>query len=109
MSRLVFAFMYLIHFLPLPVLEKVGNALGAIMFWLIPERRMVTRVNLRKCFPDMDAQAREKLAAAQEQQDYDTGCLYAGQGVGLVTEERPATTVVAGLAAGAESLLRRWG
>jgi hypothetical protein len=33
---------------------------------------------------------------------------YAGQGVGLVREERPAAELVAGLAAGAE-LLRGWG
>src|SRR5258707_5324109 len=64
MSRLVFAFMYLIHFLPLLLIEKIGNAVGTIMFWLIPERRMVTRVNLEKCFPKMGAREREKLARA---------------------------------------------
>jgi hypothetical protein len=35
--------------------------------------------------------------------------VYAGQSVGLVDRERPASAVVAGLAAGAEELLRRWG
>ena len=34
--------------------------------------------------------------------------LYAGQGVGLVTEERSATAVVAEISAGAEKLLHRW-
>jgi KDO2-lipid IV(A) lauroyltransferase len=64
MSRLVFAFMYLIHFLPLSFIEKIGNAVGTVMFWLIPERRRVTRINLSKCFPKMDGREREKLARA---------------------------------------------
>ena len=64
MSRLVFAFMYLIHFLPLFLVARIGNAVGTILFWLIPERRRVTRVNLEKCFPKMDAPAREQLARA---------------------------------------------
>ncbi|MDR0345776.1 MAG: nitronate monooxygenase [Nocardiopsaceae bacterium] len=55
-----------------------------------------------------DEQAQRQLADAQQQEDYDLGCLYAGQAVGLVTEERPATTLVTELAAGAEELLRRW-
>jgi KDO2-lipid IV(A) lauroyltransferase len=64
MSRLVFAFMYLVHFLPLGAIEKIGNAVGSVMFWLIPERRRVTRVNLEKCFPHMKPEAREGLARA---------------------------------------------
>src|SRR5579875_3120585 len=55
-----------------------------------------------------DEQARQQLAAARERDDYDTACIYAGQGVGLVTAERPAAAVVRDLAAGAEDLLRRW-
>jgi KDO2-lipid IV(A) lauroyltransferase len=64
MSRLVFAFMWLVHFLPLRVLARVGSATGAILFWLIPERRKVTRINLEKCFPRMPAGERERLARA---------------------------------------------
>lgn len=64
MSRLVFAFMWLARFLPLGALAAVGNGVGSILFWLIPERRMVTRINLQKCFPQMDSAAREKLARA---------------------------------------------
>jgi nitronate monooxygenase len=55
-----------------------------------------------------DEQARQRLAAARERDDYDTAYIYAGQGVGLVTAERPAAAVVRDLAAGAEDLLRRW-
>jgi nitronate monooxygenase len=56
-----------------------------------------------------DDRARQELSAARQRGDYDIACQYAGQGVGLVSEERPAAEVVAGLAAGAERLLRGWG
>jgi hypothetical protein len=39
MSRLVFALMWLGHWLPLGVLAVIGNLLGTAAFWLIPERR----------------------------------------------------------------------
>lgn len=64
MSRLVFSLMWLLHFLPLGAQAAIGNALGALLYWLIPERRHVTRVNLEKCFPHMDPAARERLARA---------------------------------------------
>ncbi len=64
MSRLVFAFMWLVHFLPLPFIAGIGNAVGRAMFWLIPERRRVTRINLAKCFPRMPGREREQLARA---------------------------------------------
>lgn len=64
MSRLVFALMWLIHFLPLGAQAAFGNALGSLLYWLIPERRRVTRVNLASCFPHMDPAARERLARA---------------------------------------------
>ena len=62
MSRLVFAFMWLVRFLPLRTIAIIGNLVGAIFFWLIPERRTVTRINLEKCFPQMNAEERERLA-----------------------------------------------
>ena len=42
----------------------MGNLVGSVAFWLIPERRRVTRVNLAKCFPGMPAPERERLARA---------------------------------------------
>jgi Kdo2-lipid IVA lauroyltransferase/acyltransferase len=64
MSRLVFAFMWLVHFLPLGMQAWIGNRVGALLFWLIPERRKVTRINLAKCFPQKSAGEREDLARA---------------------------------------------
>ena len=53
-----------------------------------------------------DDDAHAELLAALERGDFDTGVIYAGQGVGLVARPRPAADVVAGLA-GADELLRR--
>ena len=64
MSRIAFGFMWVLHFLPLKVQAALGGAVGAVLFWLIPERRKVTRINLEKCFPQKSAQERERLARA---------------------------------------------
>ena len=64
MSRLVFALMWLVHWLPMWAIAAVGHLAGTVAFWLIPERRRVTRINLAKCFPQMHAAERERLARA---------------------------------------------
>ena len=64
MSRIVFAFMWLVHFLPLGLQAGIGSAVGRLLFWLIPERRKVTRINLEKCFPQKSPAEREALARA---------------------------------------------
>ena len=64
MSRLIFGFMYLVHFLPLSFTARIGNAIGTMLFWLLRERRNVIRINLEKCFPKLDKAEREKLARA---------------------------------------------
>ena len=64
MSRVIFALMWLAHFLPLAVLARLGGWVGTIVYWLIPERRMVARVNLARCFPQMPEAERERLARA---------------------------------------------
>ncbi len=62
MSKIIFALLWVAHFLPYRALVVIGDAVGALVFWLIPERRHVTRVNLAKCFPAMGAREREQLA-----------------------------------------------
>ena len=57
MSRLLLGLMWLIHLLPLRLQAAIGNAIGGAMFWLVRSRRRVTRINLAKCFPGMDAAA----------------------------------------------------
>jgi KDO2-lipid IV(A) lauroyltransferase len=56
--------MWLVHFLPFRAVAAIGEGIGSIMFWLIPERRRVTRINLAKCFPDLSEARREALARA---------------------------------------------
>src|SRR5438477_10897686 len=64
MSRVVLALMWLAHWLPLRVIAWIGSLAGALLYWLIPERRRITRINLEKCFPRMDAAERERLVRA---------------------------------------------
>src|SRR5258706_975226 len=62
MNRVALALLWLVHFLPSRVIAAIGRALGSLAFWLIPERRRVTRINLARCFPQMDPDVRERLA-----------------------------------------------
>jgi len=62
--RLLLFLMWLIHWLPFRALAAIGNGIGAALYWLIPERRRVTRINLQKCFPTMSDAERERLARA---------------------------------------------
>ncbi len=56
--------MWLVRFLPLQALAAVGSAAGMVAYYLVRERREVTRINLAKCFPQMRAAERERLARA---------------------------------------------
>ena len=56
--------MWLAHFLPDRALAALGNGLGTLLYWLIPERRRVARINLEKCFPQKDPAERERLVRA---------------------------------------------
>jgi nitronate monooxygenase len=53
-----------------------------------------------------DAVAQAEIAAARDRGDYDTACVYAGQGAAMLTSQRPAADVVADLAT-AHSLLQQ--
>jgi KDO2-lipid IV(A) lauroyltransferase len=64
MSAIFIAFLWLVHFLPLSIVAAIGNALGAVGFLLMGSRRKVVRINLEKCFPDLDEQDRDRLARA---------------------------------------------
>ena len=56
--------MWLLHWMPDFLISLVGSAVGVAAYWLIPERRRVTRVNLAKCFPEKNPMERERLARA---------------------------------------------
>ncbi len=62
LTRLGIFMMWLLHFLPLPLLAGVGNVLGLMLYGLAGERRRVAATNLRLCFPELDESERIALA-----------------------------------------------
>lgn len=62
MARLALGIIWFLHFLPLPILAALGRGLGAMAYVLARPRRKVCAVNLAKCFPDLDASTRERIA-----------------------------------------------
>ena len=62
MARLGLGLIWLLHFLPLAVLSRIGAALGMLLYALARERRRVVLINLRFCFPDL-SDARRRLLA----------------------------------------------
>ncbi|MDD5329842.1 MAG: lipid A biosynthesis acyltransferase [Sulfuricella sp.] len=61
MARLGIFLIWLLHFLPLGVLARCGEAFGWLLYVLGRERRRVARINLRLCFPALADREREKL------------------------------------------------
>jgi len=64
MMRLGLALIWLLHFLPLNALARVGTGLGAVLYALARARREVVLTNLRLCFPELDEPRRRDLARA---------------------------------------------
>lgn len=62
MTRLFLGLMWVLHWLPLPVLARLGEGLGLLLYLAIPERRHVTKVNLGLCFPQLGEAEKSALA-----------------------------------------------
>lgn len=60
--RLVLALMWLLHWLPLPVLGRMGEGVGNLLFFVIRKRRHITLTNLRLCLPDRSEEERRQIA-----------------------------------------------
>jgi KDO2-lipid IV(A) lauroyltransferase len=58
----VVALLWLLHFLPLPLLATIGRALGQVLMLAGRKRRSVVALNLAWCFPELDEAARHDLA-----------------------------------------------
>ena len=56
------ALIWLLHFLPLALLTRVGKALGALLYAVARGRRNVVLTNLRRCFPHLAEEERRQLA-----------------------------------------------
>ncbi|GAB2179901.1 lipid A biosynthesis lauroyl acyltransferase [Denitratisoma sp. agr-D3] len=64
MGRLAIALMWLLHWLPFPLLGAMGRAFGLLLWAANRERRRATMTNLRLCFPQRSEAERRRLAQA---------------------------------------------
>ncbi|HAG75053.1 MAG TPA: hypothetical protein DCL53_06280, partial [Thauera sp.] len=62
MSRVIIALIWLLHWLPLSLLSRIGSGFGWLLYWLVVPRRKVVLINLRLCFPDLSESERRALA-----------------------------------------------
>jgi KDO2-lipid IV(A) lauroyltransferase len=60
--RALIALLWLLHFLPLPILGRIGNAIGWLMYYAIPKRRKIALTNLRLCMPELSELERVAIA-----------------------------------------------
>ncbi|OFZ96420.1 MAG: lipid A biosynthesis acyltransferase [Betaproteobacteria bacterium RBG_19FT_COMBO_58_11] len=60
MIRVAIFCFWALHFLPLALLNPLGQGLGLLFYALGRERREVARTNLRLCFPELSERERER-------------------------------------------------
>ena len=51
--RLLLGLMWLLHWLPLPVLGRIGAGVGKLLFVVMRSRRRITLINLALCLPEL--------------------------------------------------------
>jgi len=65
--RVMLALMWLLHWLPLPILGRIGTGIGSLLFMLLRHRRHIALTNLALCLPDFSEQKRLHIARAHFQ------------------------------------------
>jgi Kdo2-lipid IVA lauroyltransferase/acyltransferase len=60
--RLLLALMWLLHWLPLSWLGRLGEGIGALLFIVMRPRREVTLTNLQLCLPERSTAERRQIA-----------------------------------------------
>lgn len=60
--RLLLGLMWLLHWLPLPVLGRLGSVVGTALFYSLRARRDITLTNLRICLPERSDTERRRIA-----------------------------------------------
>jgi len=60
--RLLLFLMWLLHWLPLPLLGRIGDAIGSLLFIAVRPRRRIALINLRLCFPHISQAERTAIA-----------------------------------------------
>ena len=61
MARFAIVLLWLLHFLPLPLLAPIGQGVGMLIYCFVPKRRRIARTNLALCFPEWSAAQRERM------------------------------------------------
>ena len=61
-SYLAVGLLWLVHWLPLPMLRGIGWCLGRLLYLFGRERRRVALINLRLCFPEKSEDERQDIA-----------------------------------------------
>ena len=59
---LLLGLMWLLHWLPLPWLGRLGEAIGGFLFAVVRSRRRVTLTNLQLCLPRLTEKQRRRIA-----------------------------------------------
>ncbi|HVK93845.1 MAG TPA: lipid A biosynthesis acyltransferase [Noviherbaspirillum sp.] len=60
--RVLLGVMWLLHWLPLSILGRIGEAIGTLLFATVRSRRRIAMTNLRLCLPDLSEAERKTLA-----------------------------------------------
>lgn len=60
--RLLLGVMWLLHWLPLPLLARIGEGVGTLLFRVVKSRRHITLTNLRLCLPQLSEEERRVIA-----------------------------------------------
>ena len=60
--KLVLGLMWVLHWLPLPLLGRLGNGIGSVLFVAVRSRRRITLINLRLCMPELTEAQRHGIA-----------------------------------------------
>ena len=63
-SRLLLALFRRMSGLPYAWLRRLGNLAGVVLYYGVPRRRNIARINLRLCFPQMSDRERDALILA---------------------------------------------
>ena len=65
--RVLLALMWLLHWLPLPLLGRIGKGIGSLLFVFMRKRRHITLTNLQLCIPHLSRAERLHLARSHFQ------------------------------------------
>ncbi len=61
LSQTGIALLWLLHFLPMPILTCLGHGLGKLLYIFGPRRRRIATINIDLCFPELSAVDRKNL------------------------------------------------